>query len=171
MKIAVGSTSKQKLKYLKKVLADIGIKTKLISVEVSGGIAEQPKTQKETKTGSQGRAEAALKKVPLADFAIGIEVGYHQNKKGKYEMFCCTTIVDSNNFVESCYSSKFLLPAFHQKVLKENKYLGEYVRKYKKEVNKPSTNYVRQLITDREPLITEAIRNTLLRYLDKENFS
>jgi len=153
MKIAVGTVSKQKIRYLK------------------DKVSEQPKTTKETRLGSKNRARAALDKNPEADFAIGIEIGYYQNKTGKYEMFCCTSIIDQHRFFETCSSSKFLLPKFHQDILKADKYLGKYVKEYKKDADRPTTNYIRELITDRKPLIIEATRNALLRYLNKGDFS
>jgi hypothetical protein len=46
--------------------------------------------------------------------------------------------------------------------------VGEFVREYKKDVNKPVTNYVRKLVRVRNPLIIEATRNALLNYLGKD---
>lgn len=145
---------------------DIGIKAEVIPTKVISGVSDQPTSENETSKGSINRAKEALKLNPKADFGLGIEVGYHPDKKGNFEMFCCTSIVDKNDFVQSCFSSRFLLPKFHQKVLKEGKYLGEYVREYKKDVNEPVTNYVRELVRSRKPLIIEATRNSLLGYLE-----
>lgn len=85
-------------------------------------------------------------------------------------MLCCASIVDENNVIESCFSSRFILPEFHQNVLKKGKYLGEYVRKYKKESNEPVTNYIRELVRGRKPLIIEATRNALLTYLERNKY-
>ncbi len=168
LKISIGTTSAQKIGYLKEVLDEIGIKAEIIPTEVKSGVSDQPITEEETQTGSINRAKAAFEKAEDVDFGIGIEVGYLKNSKNDYEMFCCTTIIDANDFVQTCTSSKFLLPEFHQKVLKENKYLGEYVREYKKEINKPHTNYIRELVRGRKPLIIEATRNVILNYLENK---
>jgi non-canonical (house-cleaning) NTP pyrophosphatase len=170
MKIAVGTKSEQKLGYLKEVLEDIGVKAELVSVEVESGISNQPLTEAETQAGSLNRAKAALAKAPSADFSLGIEVGYHPTKAGDYQMFCCVSIVDKGGFATSCFSSNFLLPKFHQGVLKEGKYLGDYVREYEKDIDEPVTNYIRELVRGRKPLIIEAARNALLMYLKKEEF-
>lgn len=166
LKITVGTTYKQKIEYLKEILAEIGVESEVIPSKVKSGVLEQPISKNETSKGSVNRAREALKKNPEADFGLGIEVGYHPNKEGNFEMFCCTSIVNKDNLVRTCCSSKFLLPEFHQKVLKQGKYLGEYVREYKKGVNKPVTNYVRELVRSRKPLIIEATRNALLAYLE-----
>lgn len=167
MKIVVGTTYTQKIEYLKEVLDDIGIKAEVIPTKVESGVSDQPITEDETSKGSVNRARDALKLNPNADFGLGIEVGYQPNKKGDFEMFCCTSIADNVGFVQSCFSSRFLLPKFHQDILKENKNLGDYVRKYKEGVDKPVTNYVRELIRGRKPLVIEATRNVLLIYLEK----
>lgn len=167
LKIAVGTTSETKLACLQEVLAAIGLKAKVISLEVKSGVADQPISEAETQKGSVNRAKAALKAKPEADFGLGIEVGYHPNQQGNYEMFCCAAIVGQNSFTQACLSSRFFLPAFHQQVLKEGKYLGEYVRQYQEGVDEPVVNYVRELVRGRKPLIVEATRNALLTYLEQ----
>jgi len=170
LRIALGSASSQKVGYLRKILAEIGIKAEVIPKEVKSGVSEQPICEAETKKGAINRAKEALRQTPEADFGLGIEVGYHLNKEGKYEMFCCASIVDKNSFAQSCFSSRFLLPPFHQRILRQGKYLGEFVRKYKREINKPVTNYIRELVRGRKPLISEAARNVLLIYLEERGF-
>jgi len=169
MKIAIGTTSEQKIGYLKEVLDEIGFKAEIFPVETESEVSTQPITEDETLQGSINRARKSLDKVSDADFGVGIEVGYHLNSKSRYTMFCCTTIIDRNNFIETCKSSQFLLPEFHQKVLKKGKFLREYVREYKKEVDEPVTNYIRELVRGRKPLIKEAVRNVLLIYLENKN--
>lgn len=171
MKIALGTASLQKIGYLREVLAEIGIKAEIIPKEVKSGVSEQPLCEAETKKGSINRAKEALRQTPEADFGLGMEVGYHLNKEGKYEMFCCASVVDKNSFAQSCFSSRFLLPCFYQEILEEGKYLGEFVREYKREINEPVTNYVRELVRGRKPLISEAARNILLAYLEDRSFA
>jgi non-canonical (house-cleaning) NTP pyrophosphatase len=169
MTIALGTTSGQKLASLREVLDDIGVKANIISVDVKSGISNQPTTENEVLEGSVKRANNALFKVKNADIGLGSEVGYHKDKSGAYEMFCCTSIVDKNNFTQSCYSSRFPLPKYHQNLLIENKYLSEYVDTFKPKASDPISNYIRELIKSRKPLLIEATRNTLLTYLDKLN--
>lgn len=168
--IAVGTTYSQKIKYLQLVLNDIGIKADIIPTKVESGVSEQPISEEETLKGSINRAKGALKANSNSDFGLGIEVGYHPDKQGDYEMFCCTSIVDKNNSVKSCFSSRFLLPKFHQNILKKGKYLGKFVREYRKEVDEPVINYIRELVKSRKPLIIEATRNALLTYLERNEY-
>lgn len=166
LKIAVGTTSEQKLGYLKEVLDEIGINAEIIPTDVKSGVSDQPITEEETQTGSINRARAAFESVEDVDFGIGIEVGYHKNKDEDFEMFCCTSIFGKGEVIASCFSTRFMLPDFHQQILKENKNLGEYVRKYKEEIDEPVINYIRELVRGRKPLIVEATRNVLLQFLE-----
>ena len=92
--IVVGTTSTQKISYLKEVMKELQIKAVVKPIEVKSEISDQPTTSKETKTGSINRAKNALKEIKNTDFSLGIEVGYHKYSKNKYEMFCWVTIID-----------------------------------------------------------------------------
>jgi putative (di)nucleoside polyphosphate hydrolase len=166
MKIALGTTSEQKINYLKEVLNEIGIKAEIIPKDVKSDVSDQPITEGETQEGSINRARKAFEETKDADFGVGIEVGYYKNKNENYEMFCCTSIIDKGNFITSCFSSKFSLPDFYQNILNEKKPLGEHVRKYKEEMDEPIINYIRELVRGRKPLIIEATRNAILNTLE-----
>ena len=102
--------------------------------------------------------------------AIGIEVGYHKNSQNKYEMLCWATIIDKDGNQISAQSHRFLLPKFHQNILRKNKYLGNYVRDYLKTSKDKIIQEIGIIIRDRKPFITKALHNTLIRYLKREEF-
>jgi non-canonical (house-cleaning) NTP pyrophosphatase len=168
--IAVGTTSTQKIGYLKEVLNELAVKSVIRSVEVRSEISDQPKTSSETKRGSINRAKNALKKIKNADFALGVEVGYHKYLKNKYEMFCWATIIDKHGHKISGQSYKFLLPEYHQKVLESGKYLGDNLDGYAKKVKDPVHSYIDEMLRYRKPFITSALKDVLVRYLRKEDF-
>ena len=85
--IAIGTTSPQKISYLKEVLRDFKIKAVITSVEVKSEVSDQPVTSGETKKGSIKRAKNALKEIKNADFSLGIEVGYHKYLKTSMKFF------------------------------------------------------------------------------------
>lgn len=170
LNIAVGTTYDQKINYLKEVLTELGLEANIIATKVESGVADQPMTSLETKRGSINRAKEALRKNPEADFAIGIEVGYDLNEDKNYEMFCWASIVNKEDNIISHMSQRFLLPKFHQEVLKKNLYLGDYVREYLKISTDNLTKYVGEIIQWRKPFITTAIKYALIRYLKREEF-
>jgi len=170
LKIALGSVYKQKIDYLKEVLNELGLKASIIPVEVKSGISSQPLTSKETKQGSINRAKEALKKINEAHCGLGIEVGYQKNSSNKYEILCWVTIIDKEGNQISSQSHRFLLPKFHQDILKKKKYLGNYVRDYLKTSNEKIIQEIGIIIRDRKPFIVNALYNALLRYLKHEEF-
>lgn len=170
LNIAVGTTYDQKINYLKEVLAELGVEANIFPAKVESGVSEQPMSSEETKQGSINRAKEALRKIREADFAIGIEVGYDLNEDKKYEMFCWASIVDKEGNTISHISHRFLLPKFHEEILKKNLYLSDYVREYLKISNDNLTKYVGEIIQWRKPFITIAIKHALIRYLKREEF-
>lgn len=168
--IAVGTTSPQKIGYLKEVLREIRIKSIIKSVEVKSKVSEQPLTVKETKTGSINRAKHALKEIKDADFALGIEVGYHKYLKNKYEIFCFVTIIDKDGYKISGQSYRFLLPKYHQNILIKNKYLGHNLDGYARKTKNPVHSYIDTMLRYRKPFITSALKDVLVRYLRREDY-
>jgi non-canonical (house-cleaning) NTP pyrophosphatase len=170
IKIAVGTTSKQKIGYLEEVLKELKIKADIVSTEAKSLISEQPITANETKKGSINRAKHALKEVKNIDFALGIEVGYHKYLKNKYEMFCWATIIDKNGHKVSGQSYRFLLPIYHQQILKNGKYLADNLDGYKNKGKDSVHKYIEDTLRHRKPFIVSALKDTLVRYLRKEDF-
>ena len=168
--IAIGTTSPQKINYLKEVLKEFGIKSVIKPVEIKSEVSDQPTTSRETKIGSINRAKNAIKKTKDADFALGIEVGYHKYLKNKYKMFCWTTVLDKHGYQISNQSYKFLLPEYHQKILGSGKYLGYNLDGYSKKAKDPISVYIDNIIRYRKPFIISALEDTLIRYLRKEDF-
>ncbi len=170
LKIAVGTTSKQKIGYLEEVLKELKIKILIKSVQAESRVSEQPITASETKKGSINRAKHALKEVKDADFALGIEVGYHKYLKNKYEIFCFVTIVDKHGHQVSGQSYKFILPKYHQSILKSGKMLGHNLDGYSQKGKDSVHAYIDDMLRHRKPFIVSALKDTLVRYLRKEDF-
>lgn len=169
-KIVVGTTSEQKIVYLKEVLIELGVEAEVIPSEVESGVAFQPMTSLETKQGSINRAEKALEKNPGANCGIGIEVGYEQNKEEEYVMFSWSTIVDDKGRLFSGQSHCFILPRFHQEVLKNGLYLGDCVREYFKISDDRLTQIVGEDICGRKPFIVSSLKLTLIYFLKEEEY-
>jgi inosine/xanthosine triphosphatase len=171
LKIAVGTTSTQKLKYLKEVLKILKIKSEVFAVDVKSGVAEQPTTTEETEKGVINRAKGAFDNEKDADFSIGIEVGYHKEKNG-YEMFCWVAIIDKNGYQVSNQSHKFLLPKYYQEVLNKGLEMSINLEGYLKD--KKSKDRIKKHIDDivrhRKPFIENALKHALIRYFNKEDF-
>lgn len=172
VRIAIGTTSEKKLRFLVEVLKEIGIieNVEIIPVSVSSNVSEQPITELETKKGSINRAEAALNQDHNPDLGLGIEAGYHKNKEDQYELFCYVSIVDKKGVIVSCISHKFLLPKFHHDKVESGAYLGEHVKEYYKDTNHPVKKYLGEIIDSRKLIIQDALRQCLVKYFMREEF-
>jgi len=171
-KIAVGTTSKQKIEYLEEVLCELKIKHNIYPVEVESGVSDQPVSIEETKKGSVNRAKRALDGVKEADFGIGIEIGYHKEKNLGYQIFCAVTIIDSNKNEITSESHKLLLPKYHQNILEKNESLGKHVHDYLKntKVKNHTKKHLDEVIRFRRPFIENALKTSLIQYLNLEDF-
>lgn len=167
MKIILSTASKTKRECLDEVLNELGVVAEIEIVQVVSGVADQPMTSGETKRGSINRAKKALRKFPQADFSIGIEVGYHPNRRGNYEMLCWATIVGKNKNICSAKSQSLVMPSFHQEVLKRGENLKGYTREYLETAPDLPSRHFGEIITFRKPLLKTAIKSALLYYLVK----
>lgn len=165
MKLAVGTTSAMKLEFLAETLKELKLDYSLAPFDVPSGVSEQPISSEETKKGSINRAKAALANCKDADMGIGIEVGYHPNQDGNYKMFCWASIVDRSGRQVSSQSHKLLLPPFHQKVLKDDRHMGEHVQQYLAENLDDLSQEIGTIIRFRKPFIQTSIKLALLEYL------
>jgi len=168
-KIAIGTTSNQKIKYLKKVLDEIKLDYCIIPTYVESGVDSQPITSNDTKKGSINRAKKALRNICEADFAIGIEIGYELNKN-RYSIFCWVSIVDKDNNLFSAQSNVFKLPNFHNSIIMNKESLGDKVRDYLNMQTEEFKKIWAKGIIDRSPFILSAIRSALFYYLSREEY-
>jgi non-canonical (house-cleaning) NTP pyrophosphatase len=170
MKIVIGSSSDQKNKYLKEVLGELKVEDfNITSVEVSSEVNDQPLSSEETLKGSIERARSAYMLQPNSEISLGIEVGYESNSNQKYEMFCWTTIFDGKKEYSS-KSNHFILPEFHQEIIKSGKYLGDYVRNFYNENDSVYKKLLGDLIIKRDVIIKNSIFHSLAYYLNKSDY-
>ncbi|NOZ36058.1 MAG: non-canonical purine NTP phosphatase [Chlorobi bacterium] len=79
----------------------------IISVSVKSGVADQPLNNSETFQGAKNRADNAKKKIPQADFWIGIEGGTEKNGN-ETEAFAWVYIISENKTGKARTASFFL---------------------------------------------------------------
>lgn len=169
MKIAVGTTSSWKIKFLDEVLSEMGVEAELETFGVDSEVPDQPIGENEVKKGSINRANKARKKSDNCDFALGVEFGYQKEDNGMYQMFCYATAKDEDYEVTK-RSSMLELPRFFQELLEKGEDLGEHTKEYEEQDHHASGFYLARIVRYREPFIKEAIRNALLIFLHKEEF-
>ena len=167
---AVGTESPAKNAYLREVLDELGVGAVLRPFPVSSGVSDQPISSEETLAGAENRARLALEAVPEAQYGIGIEVGYDSLPEGSYTILCWTVIVDRDGTLVKACSNPFVLPDFHQSVLKDGRYLGDHVRDYFAVASDPVTQYVAEALRGRKPFFTESVRYALIYTLHSDYY-
>lgn len=76
MRVVVGSTNPVKMGAVAAVFKQFFPEAEVAGREVKSNVAEQPRSEKETVTGAENRAKAALKSEDEALYGVGIEGGY-----------------------------------------------------------------------------------------------
>lgn len=167
MRIALGTVSKQKKKFLEKTMEELEIPTVVDLHQVLSDISDRLGNDDEVKESSVKRAKKALDEDKKADFSLGIECGYGLDSKGNYEMFCWATLIDKNGKRISARSKKLLTSVFSEQKIKKQKKIIESVRQFvSKNLNSfIYTPCVEPVNKESNPMIQEAIKTVISDYL------
>lgn len=168
---AVGTHSRQKIRNLTAVLDELGVSARLVSTNSASGVSDQPLSSDETLEGAMNRAESALLSETNATYGIGIEIGCELLSTGKYAIFCWTVVINRSGQKFEAKSHSFLLPEFHQKVLRDGNYLGDHVGEYAHISSEPAFQAVAEIIRTRALFITESVRYALIYALHDDYYS
>lgn len=169
MKIALGTTSKGKKRFLEKALSKKHSDFIVIPVEVESGVSEQPLTQKETIKGATNRALESYKKVKGAKFAFGMEGGMHE-VNGHYYYFTAVCLFDGKNTYYGL-SDSIPLPRKVSDQVNKGGYVGYTIRDYLKKYPKDKKFYeLIKPIIDRDHFFNKAINNVLAIYDNRKHF-
>ena len=93
LKVAVGSTNPVKVGAVEEAFTKYFSELIVAGVPVVSGVAEQPRSEKETMVGARQRAQAALKQNTEAEYGVGLEGGVTE-VEGK--MFECAWVAIVN---------------------------------------------------------------------------
>jgi len=161
MKIALGTISEYKIRFLKKVCDDLDFQCEIIPLAAPSGVSDQPLSSAETKMGSINRATAALEHINGADGGLGIEVGY-EKLNGNYHILCWAAFVSANKSI-CCCSESFPLPKFHRDIIDAGSNLGDHVRTFAALSDDADHQKIANDLIYREPYITDAVRQVVKR--------
>lgn len=123
--IVVASTNPVKLEAARRGFARMfpGESFTFEAFKTSSGVADQPKTNRETITGARNRAENAARLAPHADFWVGIEGGVEP--EGEDLSAFAWVVVLSREQSGRGRSATFYLPDRVARLVHEGKELGE----------------------------------------------
>jgi len=116
LRVHIGTRNQAKIQALEEEIAEQSFNASVISLDVSSGVKDQPRSLDESFSGAINRAKVAFQHD--SDFSIGIEDGcYHID--GKMLNISCVCLWNgSETFLAS--SSSFQLPPTVQKCIEED---------------------------------------------------
>ena len=125
--VAIGSTSPVKIRATKLAFTEAFGTVKVIAVETSSEVRDQPITRAEALEGATNRAKAALQKT-YADFGVGIEGGVYRSK-GLYFTAAPVVVLAKDGRVGISASSPLELPAVVARKVKRGGEVGPIMDK------------------------------------------
>lgn len=109
--VVVGSISPAKSRAVTQALLSIyGFPVPISSVAAASGVPSQPWGDQQTRAGATNRAEAALRLLPTASLAVGIEAGAQQEADGPTWTFAWVVALDRDGVKGAARSATFALP-------------------------------------------------------------
>jgi non-canonical (house-cleaning) NTP pyrophosphatase len=162
MRVAVGTTSQAKIKYVADFFNMAGLPVKLSCHQVDSGITEQPIGQPEIIKGAVTRARAARQQDQAADIGIGLEAGLLENSNG-YALACMAVIDNGKQFFKG-QSQPLKLPSPVSSQIKSGGHFGKLIRAYKLEQNDTDSEAVDELIS-RQHSFGEAMNQAFADFL------
>jgi inosine/xanthosine triphosphatase len=125
--IAVGSTNPVKITAVTRAISQKFPNAKVVGVNVSSNVPEQPLTSQQTKTGSIVRAKSALSET-LADIGIGLEGGVEPVGSDLYNIVWCS-VINKKGLIRSVSGLNFALPQKLVTAIKRGEEMGPAVDK------------------------------------------
>lgn len=170
LNIALGSTSDDKKSILKNALEGLKIDSDIKGHEVESGITDQPLDEETTILGAKNRALAALEFESEAEIGIGLEGGLVEIENKGYFMVCASVVIDKDGHDYLGLSGKLQLPKEASQKIKRGEQFGQAIREFAQKHDKdPLINELTERLVTRKEAFTEAIRNSILSYFNKEH--
>jgi len=160
MIIALGSTSQEKISYLKKIFGKNKIEAEVFPVAVESGVPDQPMGKEIVVKGAKNRALHALRKISEAEIGVGMEGGLVR-KKGNFYLFCAAAIINREENFFLGVSKELPLPQEVSWQIEEKKEFGVVIRDYASKKGKDKD--VEELIS-REKSFSRALQQALDQY-------
>lgn len=126
MLIAVGSVNPVKIEAVRRVVEKVWPGSKVVGVEVSSGVSNQPKSETEARKGAINRAKRAIKK-SKADFGVGLEGAVRHVPGFGFFITPWCAVLDKEGVIGFGHGAAPLLPKKFEKAILSGKELGEVV--------------------------------------------
>ncbi len=141
LNILVGSSNPVKIDSVTQAIKSTNLKAVVKGFSVASGIAEQPRTDEETKRGAVNRARAVLKKgvASLSSesevIGVGLEGGVFEDSKGVMWSTVWAVVIDQSGKIWSANGARFIVPKVVAEKIRVGEEMGPVVAKLAKEEN------------------------------------
>lgn len=149
-----------------------GKEVKVVGIDVPSGVNEQPRSDRETRQGAHNRAANAVRKVPDADYWVGIEGGIDDD--GQDMLAFAWVVVQTDSLKGSSRTGTFMLPPAITRLIRAGTELGVaddivFKRKNSKQSNGAVGILTRDVI-DRTSYYAHAVALALIPFINPELF-
>ncbi|PPR08712.1 MAG: Non-canonical purine NTP phosphatase [Proteobacteria bacterium] len=159
IKIGIGTTSENKIIYLKQALKKLNILNfDIISIDAQSEIKEQPTSLIETIQGSNNRAKNTNNETGL-DICFGLEGGLEFYEK--YACYICTVSCLFKGSLYNGISSQLKIPNEVYLKIKNNEDLSESLNNYTPKNKNELT--LKNMILSRQEMFEQALFNCLIQ--------
>lgn len=171
MKIALGTTSGDKLDILRNSLTKLGLSGfEIILCLVESGIPEQPIGEKVIKKGSQNRAKNALTAHPDASLGVGMEAGLISTSEKELSLVCACTAITRNGQMKTSLSNRVVIPSSVSDRIRAGEQFGMAIREHKdaRIIRGASTDEIKLIdsLISRRPYFEEAIIGAITSHIE-----
>ncbi len=170
MKIVVASKNPVKTEAVALGFKPLFSECEVEGLEIVSGVTDQPMTEQETLEGARHRASEAKKKIPDADFWVGIEGGV-QPMNNRLATFAWVVILDGGRRGEA-RTATFMLPGKVAKLVESGLELGVANDRVFKKKNSKQNNGAAGLLThnhiDRKELYRQAVILALIPFINPD---
>ena len=162
MKVVVASRNPVKLgaarEAFEALFPDANIE--VVSADVASGVADQPSSDEETRTGARNRANGAFDAQPDADYWVGIEGGV-EIIDGQLLAFAWMAVRGGDNYLSESRSATLPLPPAVKDLMDQGMELGEANDRVFATINSKQGGGAYGLLTDgrytRESIYTQTL--------------
>lgn len=150
MKIVVGTQNRAKIAACKNVFSKVYSDVEVVPVDADSGINAMPMNHQESVNGARNRVANAIKLVPDADLAVGLEGGVEVGPDGLMFLVGWVVIVNKDGKTGIGHSAGVALPADIAKSIRQGAELGPLMQKRLNEIddNNRHTNGTSGILTD-----------------------
>lgn len=171
MKIAIGTTSKLKIRAVEAALQKMKVSAEIIPQQTESKVSDQPFGFEEVLEGAKNRAKDSLDSTK-ADMGIGIENGivYQGSINGWFDLPCVAIVTSSGQLAYSFGATDKIPDWMIDRIKKEKTELGFIIQELSGASEKDPIAFFSDNLMRREDIIAEAVACALFEIINPKKY-